>query len=224
MKLLAIDTCADQCAACVLDTHEDTVHAAVREMSKGHAETLMDVIADCMAAGKSGFDDLDRIAVTVGPGSFTGVRVGVATARGLALALAVPAVAVTTLAALADAARARYPGRPVLAANDARRDEIYAALYDSAGHEIAAPHVTTLSATASQVTPETVLTGSAAPHLAAMGAAAFAVAGETAGPPIDVVARLGARDPGAGPAPRPLYLRAPDAKPQAGFALPRRDG
>lgn len=224
MKLLAIDTCADRCAACVLDTGDGTAHEVSREMSKGHAEHLMDVVGECLEAARTGFDGLDRLAVTVGPGSFTGVRVGVAAARGLALALGIPCVGVSTLEALAAAARAAYPGRPVLAANDARREEIYAALYEGDGTESGPPHVTTVSAAAAFVTADTVLTGSASGQIVDAGAAPHAVATAAPAPPIRFVALLGAQKPGGSEKPKPLYLRAPDAKPQAGFSLPRKAG
>lgn len=224
MKLLAIDTCADQCAACVLDTGDGTAHEVSRAMSKGHAEQLMDVIGECLVAAEIGFDGLERVAVTVGPGSFTGVRVGVAAARGLALALGVPCVGVSTLEALAAAARAYHPGRPVLAANDARREEIYAALYDGDGIEVGPPHITTVSAAAATVTADMVLAGSASDDLAASGAAPLAVAITAAAPPIRFVAALGALKSEGAEKPKPLYLRAPDARPQAGFSLPRKAG
>ncbi|TGT75410.1 tRNA (adenosine(37)-N6)-threonylcarbamoyltransferase complex dimerization subunit type 1 TsaB, partial [Mesorhizobium sp. M8A.F.Ca.ET.161.01.1.1] len=94
---------------------------SVLDLGKGHAEHLMAVIAEALTAGAMDYSGLGAIAVSVGPGSFTGLRVGVSTARGLALALKVPAIGVTTLEALAAEAAAEFPGRPVLAALDAGR-------------------------------------------------------------------------------------------------------
>ena len=98
MRILAIDTALEACAAAVLDTAQGIVLA--REsvaMTRGHAEALMPLIARVMEASGGGFDALDRIAVTVGPGSFTGLRVGIAAARGFALATNKPAIGLTTL-------------------------------------------------------------------------------------------------------------------------------
>ncbi|MBU2402181.1 MAG: tRNA (adenosine(37)-N6)-threonylcarbamoyltransferase complex dimerization subunit type 1 TsaB, partial [Alphaproteobacteria bacterium] len=108
MKLLAIDTASVICAACVYDTvarQEDG--RAVLDLGKGHAEHLMAVVGNAMQRAKITFPELDAVAVSIGPGSFTGVRVGVAAARGLAMALKVPAIGVTTLEALAAEARQR---------------------------------------------------------------------------------------------------------------------
>ncbi|WP_292249424.1 tRNA (adenosine(37)-N6)-threonylcarbamoyltransferase complex dimerization subunit type 1 TsaB, partial [Mesorhizobium sp.] len=104
----------------------------VLDLGKGHAEHLMAVIDAALKAAGTGYAGLDAIAVSVGPGSFTGLRVGVSTARGLALALKIPAIGVTTLEALAAEAAASFPGRAVLAALDAGREEIHVAAYDKA--------------------------------------------------------------------------------------------
>src|SRR5262249_23445676 len=84
MRVLAIHTALDACAAAVLDTQRrDLLASETRVMTRGHAEALMPLIARVMDAANIEFHDLDRIAVTVGPGSFTGVRVGIAAARGI---------------------------------------------------------------------------------------------------------------------------------------------
>ncbi|MGQ3295635.1 MAG: tRNA (adenosine(37)-N6)-threonylcarbamoyltransferase complex dimerization subunit type 1 TsaB, partial [Shinella sp.] len=102
MILLAIDTAGTGCYAALYDTDQDTIlGAAGADIGRGHAERLMDFVDAALDAAGMTLQDIGRIAVTVGPGSFTGIRVGVAAARGLALALGVPAVGVSTLAALA---------------------------------------------------------------------------------------------------------------------------
>src|SRR3954469_23894815 len=142
MKLLAIDTAANLCAACVFDTDAGAeVARAVRDIGKGHAEILMDVIAEALGAANVTFADIGGVAVSVGPGSFTGVRVGVSVARGLALALKVPAAGISTLEALAFEARALHGDRRVLTAIDGGRDGINAAVYDSFGKIVYAPVV-----------------------------------------------------------------------------------
>ena len=93
------------------------------------------------AAAAGGWDSVVRIAVGVGPGSFTGLRIGVATARALAQSLRIELVGVGTLAALARGAASGAGERPLLAALDARRGELFAALYDAGDEEIWEPFV-----------------------------------------------------------------------------------
>lgn len=222
--LLTIDTSANLCAASVSDG-EAELGRAVRDIGKGHAEQLMAVIGEAMAEAGRSYADIGAVAVSIGPGSFTGVRVGVATARGLALALGVPAIGVTTLDALAEEARAAFPGRPVLGAIDARRDELYLAAYDAGGTRSAGPMVGTLpQAVELALGGDHVLAGSAAQMIQAAAGRAFDVGPVGATADIAIYARLAERQGTAGPKPAPLYLRAADAKPQAGFTLPRRRG
>src|ERR1700716_955683 len=102
MRVLAIDTALEACSAAVLDTDQGGILASESiPMVRGHAEALMPLVARVMSDAMLEFLELDRIAVTVGPGSFTGLRVGVAAARGIAVAADKPAVAVSTLAAVA---------------------------------------------------------------------------------------------------------------------------
>lgn len=102
-----------------------------------HTDRLLALAAEALAAGGLGFQDVDRIAVGTGPGGFTGLRIGVATARALAQGLGVPLVGVSSLRALAAGGPA---GEPVLAVLDARRGEAFAAAYED-GEERIAPRV-----------------------------------------------------------------------------------
>ncbi|NGN42552.1 tRNA (adenosine(37)-N6)-threonylcarbamoyltransferase complex dimerization subunit type 1 TsaB [Mesorhizobium sp. CGMCC 1.15528] len=223
MNLLAIDCSASLCAACVYDaTAGRELGRKVLDLGKGHAEHLMAVIDEALNAGGLSFSDLGRIAVSIGPGSFTGVRVGVSTARGLALALEVPAVGVTTLEALAVETRDQLGPRNVLAALDGGRGEIQAAVYDAAGAVLFAPAVIDLNRAtklAAQFSPA--LAGTAAQMIAAaMPSQEFGLGPQVKTADIGTYARLAAvKEPGEKP--KPLYLREPDAKPQAGFILPR---
>lgn len=225
MILLALDTVASLCAASVWDADAGReLSRCVRDPGKGHAEILMSVIDAALAAAGRAYADLGGIAVAVGPGSFTGIRVGVSTTRGLALALSIPSTGVSTLDALADEARAAFPGRPVLVALDARRDEIYVATYGPDDTQSAAPRIVRLPEAvelARQGAP--VLAGNAAAMIAKAAGDGFDVATETATADIATYARLAVRRGFSGEKPRPLYLRGADAKPQEGFALPRRD-
>ncbi|RAZ82817.1 tRNA (adenosine(37)-N6)-threonylcarbamoyltransferase complex dimerization subunit type 1 TsaB [Mesorhizobium hawassense] len=223
MKMLAIDCAANLCAACVYDAGTGAeLGREVRDLGKGHAEHLMAVIETALQAGGIGYPDLDAVAVSIGPGSFTGLRVGVSTARGLALALKIPAIGVTTLEALAAQGASAFPGRAVLAALDAGREEIHAALYDEALVETYEPSVTKLSeAVTKAIDAEAVLVGTAAPQIARAAGRAFDIGPVAATADIASYARL-ASAKGPGEKPKPLYLRGADAKPQAGFILPRQ--
>src|ERR1700732_4807021 len=123
MRVLAIDCALDACAAAVFDSDAGTILASqTRIMVRGHAEALMPLIARVMDEAEVEFKELDRIAVTVGPGSFTGLRVGIAAARGIALAAAKPAVGLSTLAGFAAPHIAADDTTPVAAVVDARHD------------------------------------------------------------------------------------------------------
>jgi tRNA threonylcarbamoyladenosine biosynthesis protein TsaB len=184
------------------------VLASAREvMARGHQERLAPMARDVMAEAGLAFDALDRIAVTVGPGSFTGLRVGIAFAKGLALALDRPAVGVGTLEALA----AQASGL-VFPAIDARRGQLYLQAFDG-GAALMAPDALTAEVAAARIAelsqgrPFT-LVGSGAALLADFAPSATVVAAE--GADARDVARLAAGRAG-GPL-KPLYLRAPDAK------------
>ena len=222
MILLAIDTASAFCAACVYDgTAGKELGRAVLELGKGHAEHLMGVVDEAMRQGGVAFHGLGRIAVAVGPGSFTGVRVGVSAARGFALALKVPAVGVTTLEAIAAEARESAGARKIMAALDGGRGEVHLAVYDEVGALRFGPVATTLQGAAAIAREHSpLLVGSAAAMVAGEARAGLDVGAAAATADIGVYARLGAAKP-VGDKPKPLYLREADAKPQAGFVLPR---
>jgi len=226
MISLAIDTSAQMCAAAVYDSDSDTVLAQVtQEIGKGHAERLMEVIAE--ALGKAGVDysALNRVTASVGPGSFTGIRVGLATARGIALGLDIEVCGVTTLEASALVARRMSPesaNLPLLAAIDARRGEAYCQFFD-APRALSAPLVSAYHELPILMSSETawLLCGSGAANVNAAAGTGYRVVHELSAPPISAIARLGAARPAPREKPEPLYLRAPDARPKEGFALKR---
>lgn len=216
MKLLAIDTSAGHCAACLYDSASDEAHTSIEEIGTGHAERLMGQIAQVLEEADATYQDLNRIAVCTGPGSFTGVRVGVSAARGLALALSVPALGVTALEAIAEDARPLAGGRPIAAVIDARRDQLYVQCFDAAGTPDDDPRIIATEDIDTLCRDIAVLAGNGA------AGRSGALLDTAASGDIVTIARLGAsRAPGG--APTPLYLRAADAKPQAGFALPRAE-
>lgn len=226
MKVLAIDTALGACAAAVLDSRAGAILASESEsMTRGHAEALMPLIARVMDAGRCEFADLDRIAVTVGPGSFTGLRVGIAAARGIALAANKPAIGLSTLSTLAAPHVAARSDHVILAAIDARNDQVYFQVFAPNGTTIVTPRLDRVRAAVIAVPPgPVVVTGSAAALVAAHWPSRGTVPRVecVAAPDIGWVARLGAAAQEEGAPPKPLYLRRPDARPQEAGRLPRR--
>jgi tRNA threonylcarbamoyladenosine biosynthesis protein TsaB len=217
MRLLAIDTALDACSVAVLDrdSGQARVTSACEVLGRGHAERLMAMIGEVMAEAGLPFSALDRIAVTAGPGSFTGLRVGLSAARGIALVVGAPAVGIGTLDALADMARedAVEPG-PVFAVLEAKGPEIYGQGFAADGMPLAAPVAIAAADFGRDLPAGALLAGAgAAKVVAACGRTDLRVAHEAAWPDIAAVVRLGAEaDPLAHP-PEPVYLRPPDAAP-----------
>jgi len=227
MRVLAIDTALEACSAAVLDTERGGILASESvAMVRGHAEALMPLVARVMHDATLEFSELDRIAVTVGPGSFTGLRVGVSAARGIAVAAGKPAVGLTTLAALAAPYIAIDDMTPLVAAIDARNDQVYMQMVGSGGRSLIQPRVASLrDAVRDAANARARLVGSAAAMMAAAWPAGVQpppVVDAARAPIIDWVAHLGAAAAQALSLPKPLYLRAPDAQPQDAAHLPRR--
>jgi tRNA threonylcarbamoyladenosine biosynthesis protein TsaB len=227
MRLLAIDTALEACAVAVLDTEAGGITASeTTVMARGHAEALMPRIARVMDAARLEFAELDRVAVTVGPGSYTGLRVGISAARGIALVSGKPAVGLSTLAAHAAPHITGGETRTVVVAIDARHDHVYLQVYGPGGRTLLAPRLTAVAdaARAAAVANPAVIAGSGAPRLTG------AWPGGRERPPVDPrpfpdigwIARLGAVADPASALPKPLYLRKPDAQPQDAARLPRK--
>jgi tRNA threonylcarbamoyladenosine biosynthesis protein TsaB len=218
MLILAIDTALDACAAGVLDTEAGRLiaHESL-PMKRGHAEALMPLIARVIEASGIGFAALDRIAVTTGPGSFTGLRVGLSAARGIALAANKPVVGLPTLTAYAAPIVSQNGEHPVISAIDARHDHVYLQAVSGNGSSLIRPCVASVEeALGASRFGAPHLVGNAAKILAdrwpAQALPPFKVDPQPA-PDIAWVAWLGAAvSPNTAPA-RPFYLRAPDAKP-----------
>ena len=217
MLILAIDTALDACAAGVLDT--DTAKLIAQEsqaMKRVHAEALMPLIARVIKQAGLAFAALDRIAVTTGPGSFTGLRVGLSAARGIGLAANKPVVGLTTLTAYAAPVVGQNAGRPVISAIDARHDQVYFQVVSGDGGSLMRPRVAPIEeALEASRFGAAHLVGNAARILAdrwpADAPPPFKVDAQAA-PDIGWLAWLGAAvSPDTAPA-RPYYLRAPDAK------------
>ena len=174
-------------------------------MSRGQAERLIPLLTEVLQAGGHGWADLDALAVGVGPGNFTGIRISVSAARGLALGLGIPAVGVSQFEALAEG----LP-RPLAVVEDARRSEVYVQEFTPAPGEPLLLDVSDAQGF------------SAVP---VVGSAAVAWAARTGGqaiearyPLAEAIARAGARKaagPRPAPRPAPLYIRPADAAPPA---------
>src|SRR5258705_1721685 len=142
MLILAIDTALDACAAGVLDTDAGKLIAQESQaMKRGHAEALMPLIARVIKESGIAFALLDRIAVTTGPGSFTGLRVGLSAARGIGLAASKPVVRLTTLTAYSAPVVSQNGAHPVISAIDARHDQVYFQVVSGDGSALILPLV-----------------------------------------------------------------------------------
>jgi tRNA threonylcarbamoyladenosine biosynthesis protein TsaB len=227
LRVLAIDTALEACSAAILDTDRQSgIVSRSQPMMRGHAEALMPLIAAAMSAADTEFSQLDRIAVTVGPGSFTGLRVGVAAARGIALATGKPVVGLTTLAALAAPFFEADESAALLAAIDARHGQVYMQLFGPGGRSLVAPRVASVR--------EAVRAATASPtRIVGTGAKLIddawpdnerrpSLVSAVRAADVAWVARLGAAIVDLTAPVKPLYLREADARPQDAGILPRR--
>jgi tRNA threonylcarbamoyladenosine biosynthesis protein TsaB len=207
LKILAADTALGACSVAVLAGETILAHR-FEEMARGHAEALAPMVQDTVAEAGLAFSALDRLAVTTGPGTFTGQRVGLAFMRGLRLALKKPLTGITTLEAMAAAAQASRAA----AIHDAKRDEAYLLLWEN-GETVLAPAVLPFAEAVERIRAfgacALVGTGAVTAHqtLGADFALTF-----IRQPDALWVARLAMRRPAPENPPAPLYLRAPDAK------------
>ena len=211
--ILVIDTSGPVCAAGIFDAGSNVLVASISEtLGKGHAERLIPMIDEVLAQAGMTLQQMTRIAVTVGPGSFTGIRVGVAAARGFALSLGSPAVGVTTLQVVAEQVLEIGPPAPVVAAIDARRDEIFAQVFAADGEALTEPEAYTYDDIRAIVSRfDGILTGSGVSALSG-------VPHDVDVYPLDRIGRIGARLADDTKA-NPVYIRGAGAKPQTGFAI-----
>jgi tRNA threonylcarbamoyladenosine biosynthesis protein TsaB len=230
MNVLAFDTCLGSVSAAVRwrsAAGEWLLRDRFELRSSGHAERLMPMLAEVMDEAGLAFSDLDRLAVTMGPGTFTGVRAGVAAARALALASSLPVVGASSLAVMAHHAREQLGKAQtdmLAVAVDARRGLVYFQVFGPTQEATGHP---------SLVAPQDVasLCGTRPVVVVGSGARAVADAAATAGgrpearlpdlqPHARSLALLAERLTPSEPL-RPLYLRPPDVKPQADRSLGR---
>ena len=205
VRVLAVDTALGACSVALLEGEKIHAHEFV-EMARGHAEALAPMVARAMTG--LDFDTLDRLAVTTGPGTFTGQRVGLAFMRGLRIALKKPLIGVTTLEAMAAATQAKRAA----AIHDAKREEAYLLLWEN-GRTVFEPAVMSFIEATAKIKSfgPCALAGTGAPSASLQLGEDFALSAVRQ-PDALWVGRLAMTRPAAEEAPAPLYLRAPDAK------------
>jgi tRNA threonylcarbamoyladenosine biosynthesis protein TsaB len=208
MRILAFDTTMNACAI-ALWADGGIVARRIDTMTHGQAEALVPAIEATLAEAGLGYADLDRIAVTTGPGSFTGVRVGLATARGLGLAAGLPVIGIGTAEVLAATARrTEAASGEITVVIDARRAEVYAQTFDARGAPLGGAQC--LLPSAVTVTADTLLAGDAVARVAGRLPAKPHAVELAYADPADLAALASVRSLD-GPAPTPLYVRPPDA-------------
>jgi tRNA threonylcarbamoyladenosine biosynthesis protein TsaB len=227
MNVLAFDTCFDACSAAAgrgLRTLTPSISFLFEAMQKGHAERLIPMIETVMASAGLGFHTLDRIAVTYGPGTFTGTRICVSAARALALATGAEFVALSSLRLMAMSPKIPAASTPRIAiATDARRDEVYLEVFDR--HTMA----TIAGPCCASIADAVAMLGADPIVIAGSGGEALAAGARAQGRPAEAIL------PGLVPDAfnvlfpavempvtrelKPLYLRPADAKPPATNSL-----
>lgn len=195
--LLAIDTAAPRLQLAL--RHDGATDVSIDELSQGHAELVFPRLGALLARNGIGYADLERIAVTTGPGSFTGLRIGLSAARGLGLALGIPVLGIPSLLAISLSAP---PGRPAAVLLDARRDQAYFQRFAGPGQSCGRPRLLPMAKARARIEAGVSLIEDAFVDIARL--ATFAA-------PLD---------PALFP-PEAAYMRDADAKPQEKFRVAR---
>lgn len=231
MNVLAFDTCFDACSVCIVQTRGEgavELAGALERFETGHAEQLLPMIEEVMQRADLTFEDIDLLAVTVGPGTFTGTRIGVAAARALALSTGIAVVGASSLAVMAEAALREPGSQPyhseLAVAVDARRGQAYVQLFGASASEPKSPPQLLSIEDASQIGDgPLIVVGSAAEAVAAAAPAGRRVTARLPDllPDAAALARMAMALPASQAPLAPLYLRPPDAKPQDGKSIAR---
>ena len=214
MKILAVDTALAACSAAVYDAKMQSVLAAAfQPMATGQAEAIGFMVRGVMENSGIAFSSLDRIAATVGPGTFTGLRIGLAFTRGLKLALGVPIIGITTLKAIAANVPSNSRARPIAVLIDARRGNVYSQLFSANLDPLNEPMAHSLAEAAGRLPKnECWIIGSGADLLTSTGEHRNFTRSQASDlPHASVVAALAAREVASDIPPAPLYLRPPAA-------------
>lgn len=203
----------------MFDTKRQAVLARQsQDIGRGHAEVLMAYIEKCLSEAQTEYKHLEHIGVTIGPGSFTGVRVGMSVARGFGLSLNLPVVGISTLEACEATARDKGYQGELISLLDAKRGELY---YQTSGQSpFAASYEDIAKSIASS---DIALCGSGAQLLNEYCRKEMPIIHSDASFDIGLIAKIASKKPIQQKPPEPLYLRSADAKVQAGFALKRME-
>lgn len=217
MRVLAFDATMAACSVALWC--DGSVEASLCDpMVHGQAEALVPAVESVLKKAACSYDALDRIAVTVGPGSFTGVRVGLATARGLGVATECPVIGVLTTVVLAEEARLNGTDTKIAVAIDARRAELYVQCFDQDG-EAGRDPLCLLPTDAAKLLEQDAwrLVGDSAEKLSGLVSNEVKISGPVY-PNATVLAAMAAQQPLPSAPPGPVYIRPPDA------ALPKSGG
>ena len=243
MAILALDTCFGGCSAALLfpdRSGKDRIFERFEIIGRGHSEVLLGLVRSVMTAAGARYTEVETIAVTVGPGSFTGTRVGVAAARSLALAIGADLCGITSLEAMRRRARLELgaasdvsfeaDGDETLVAIDARRNQIYILHPSTNTYLHTRPQIVSLEEAAEIALQGFLIVGSGGPmisqELAEKNLTARTALHDLV-PHAGDVAEIVAQGLEAVPVRvfdpvKPIYLRPPDAKPQVGPNLVTR--
>jgi len=226
--LLAIDTSANLCAAALYDCDSHSVIAEKSEdIGRGHAERLMGLLAELLDEAGLAYRDLNQIAVTSGPGSFTGIRVGLATARGLALGLGLKVIGINVLEAIAFQHNSAPNDTPIVVALDAKRREVFLQIFSPSSEQLSKPLAVPIEQIGKIIPKQPIRIAGSASNVVAEQISRLAnppeieICSNQNTASIADIANLAARLKPDANRPVPLYLRSADAKPQNNFALKR---
>lgn len=224
--LLAIDTACNLCSAGLFDCQKGKIIATVSEdIGRGHAERLMGLLAGLLAGAGLNYQDIGRIAATTGPGSFTGIRVGLATARGLALGLGVPVAGIGVLAAIGfqHQAHNRQNDIPLVVVMEAKRGEVF--MQDFGPGKTRPPMAVAVDVIDDHLPRSNFrIAGSAADNVVGLsGRSDVEIVSRQGAVDIECLATMAAQLDVDSQRPKPLYLRSADAKPQLNFAVARKN-
>ncbi len=215
MLLLALDTTLAACSAAIYDCGANQVLSHQHErMRQGHAERLAGMTEEVADDAGVGFDRLDRIAVTIGPGTFTGVRIGLAMARGLSVALSIPVIGVGTMQALAANVDDNPDRLPIAVIVDARRDAVYVQIFSCKLEPLSAPQCVKLDEVRQVLPVEDIVIVGSGTGLIIGEQQKWRASGACDLPDACSVAQIACNMVPSDQPPSPLYLRPADAKPQ----------